>query len=523
MIKEYYKPFVADDWKPVVEKYIHYITNNLEKDVEKAQLNRNLIEKLNNIDIKKFEKTAETLEDDCTRCGLYSIEVEDREGALTAEDIQILYPDEDGYFKHRNRKLYTPWVIFDGYEIDTNSDSEEEKEDSDTKVMDLSNKLIIPGYYLAILSTFVGILTEKRSGEKKEKIEVRFKRINKLSGKIGVWIYKYYTISKGKDMFKKVPIFFIPDELNYIEYYSNPRKVVYPNELVNENLRLPHESHLGIVDLLETPESEKIGLTLSLVDSENLRYNIDKFQFFNDSSKNTAEDLLSFASYQIPFILHSDGARILMGSKNLKQAITLDNAEEPFLKTGKEKGKVGINAFVGYGLFEGFNFEDGIIVSESFAKKMQATVLEEDKFNIEVDPIKIPEVAGNSWIYDTTQIIWKIRENQTVNYGDVLFEVKSPKYKNNKKYTYQGKYQAIVKSIPHSPGRPFRTFDLSDEIKTVIEICIEYQVFKPLEIGDKIMGRHGNKGTIALILSDDEMPKVTVKDKKISLDVILSL
>jgi hypothetical protein len=524
MIKEYYKPFVADDWKPVVEKYIDYITKNLEKDVEKKNLNENLIEKLNDIDIMKFEKTAETLEDDCSRYGLYSIEISDKEKTLRAEDIQILYPDEDGYFKYGNRKLYTPWVIFDGYEIDTSSDSDsdEEKEESVGKVLDLSNKLIIPGYYLAILSTLVGVLTEKRSNKGTDKTEVRLKRINKLSGKIGVWIYKYYTISKGKDLFKKVPIFFIPDELNYIEYYSNPRKVVYPNELVNENLRLPHESHLGIVDLLETPESEKIGLTLSLVDSENLRYNADKFQFFNDSSKNTAEDLLSFASYQIPFILHSDGARILMGSKNLKQAITLDNAEEPFLKTGKEKDKIGINAFVGYGLFEGFNFEDGIVVSESFAKKMQATVLEEDKFNVEVDPIKIPEVAGNSWIYDKTKIIWKIRENQNVNYGDVLFEVKSPKYKNNKKYTYHGKYQAIVRSIPHTPERPFGNYDFSGKLKTEVEICIEYQVFKPLEIGDKIMGRHGNKGTIALILSDDEMPKVTVKDQKISLDVMLS-
>ncbi|PNR87490.1 hypothetical protein HWHPT5561_09405 [Petrotoga sp. HWH.PT.55.6.1] len=524
MIKDYYKPFVADDWKPIVKNYIDYITKNLEKDVEKKNLNSKLIEKLKNKDIRRFEKTAETLEDDCTRCGLYSIEVKDGENTLRAEDIQILYPDEDGYFKHRNRKLYTPWVIFDGYEIDatSESDSDEEKEESVGKVLDLSNKLIIPGYYLAILSTLVGVLTEKRSNKGADKTEVRFKRINKLSGKIGVWIYKYYTISKGKDLFKKVPIFFIPDELNYIEYYSNPRKVVYPNELVNKNLRLPHESHLGIVDLLETPESEKIGLTLSLVDSENLRYNIDKFQFFNDSSKNTAEDLLSFASYQIPFILHSDGARILMGSKNLKQAITLDKAEEPFLKTGKEKGKVGINAFVGYGLFEGFNFEDGIVVSESFAKKMQTTVLEEDKFNVEVEAVKFPKMVGDSWIYDQTKIIWKIKENQSVSYGDVLFEVKSPKYKNNKKYTYQGKYQAIVKSIPHTPERPFENYSLSGEPQTEVEIRVEYQVFKPLEIGDKIMGRHGNKGTITLILSDEEMPKATVKDKKIPLDVMLS-
>ncbi len=73
--------------------------------------------------------------------------------------------------------------------------------------------------------------------------------------------------------------------------------------------------------------------------------------FFNNSDKTNAEDILSFATYQIPFILHSDGARILMGSKNLKQALTLNKAEKPYIKTGKEKENIGVNALIAYGLF----------------------------------------------------------------------------------------------------------------------------------------------------------------------------
>jgi hypothetical protein len=522
MINKYLGQFKDDDWSIILNNYISFIIESLEKNNNKKELNRNTLEKLKKTEVLEFQKTAETTEDNATRCGLYDVRIKVEDKFLVEKDIQILYPDEEGYFKHRNRKLYSPWVIFDGYEIEEESSDETENEEKKENYipMDLNNKLIIPGYYLGILSTIVGIITEKIDDKKGE---IRFRKINQLAGKIGVWIYKYYKISKKSDMFKKIPLFFIPDELNYIEYYSNPRKVVYSNEKVNENLRKPHESHRGILDFLETPESQKIGLTLSLVDSENLEYDIKKFQFYKNPKKEKALDILSFASYQIPFIIHSDGARILMGSKNLKQAITLDKAEKPCIKTGKEIENIGINAFVGYGLFEGFNFEDGIVISDSFAEKMKTKIEEEEKIRVKVSRIKIPKKNKQKWIYGNTEITWKVKEGDFVEHGDTILEVKGEYYKAKKKIKYEGRYKAQIKELPKDLERPFISNQTNDdESIPVIEIKMIYTVEKPLEIGDKIMGRHGNKGTVSRILKEEDMPKALVNGEEKPLEMLLS-
>ncbi|KAF2956651.1 hypothetical protein [Marinitoga sp. 38H-ov] len=427
------------------------------------------------------------------------------------ENILILIPDKDGYFYSANRRLYSPFVIFDKFE--------REDMENDKKYLDLSNAIIMQGYYLAVLSTFFRIVNSVERKRKKNIKEtgVKGNYINELSKTIGVKYYKYYLSKNEKYIYQKIPIFFEPDELNYIEYYTNPRKVVYPNEKVNEFMRLPHESHGGIVDFLETPESEKIGLTLSLV-YDDLTYDFEKLNF------NKSKNILSFATSQIPFILHSDGARILMGSKNLKQAIKLNNAEKPIIFTGNELDNIGINALVVYGLFKGFNFEDGIVVSESFAKKMETDVLEEEKYTLEVKEDKHPEKKGNKWIYkrnknDIQEIVWKVNEGDWVSYKDKIMEIYDNK-KLIKTIYYNGKYDAQVKNIPDFPELPYENYE--KDSKRMIDIRIEFLVKKPLEVGDKIMGRHGNKGTISLIVPDDEMPKVVINNNEYPVEVILS-
>ncbi|MBM7559256.1 hypothetical protein [Marinitoga litoralis] len=437
------------------------------------------------------------------------------------ENILILIPDEEGYFYSANRKLYSPFVIFDKFILEKENEEDEEKKDE--KYLDISNAVVIQGYYLAILSTFLRIVNSVERKKKKEKNEeaVYGNYINELSKNIGVKYYKYFLSNKKKKnqayVAQKIPVFFEPDDLNYIEYYTNPRKVVYPNEKVNEVMRLPHESHEGIVDFLETPESEKIGLTLSLVYSNDLTYDFEKLNFKKSKNK------LSFATSQIPFILHSDGARVLMGSKNLKQAIKLDKAEKPIIFTGDEKDYIGVNGLTVYGLFNGFNFEDGIVVSESFAEKMEAHVLEEEKYIIEVKEDKHPKKFGNKWLYkknkdEKIELVWKVRVGDWVSYDDKLIEI----YDNGilkKTIKYTGKYNAQIKKIPIEPELPYQTYDGN---KKIIEIRIEYLVKKPLEVGDKIMGRHGNKGTISNILPNDEMPKVIIDNKEHNVEVILS-
>ena len=430
-----------------------------------------------------------------------------------------------------------PKTIGDDYDVAMNIEKAEKykiKQASENtqrdRVIDISKSIILPGYYLSILNLFISIILEKKSPEK-EKKEFRFNLINKFSNKVGVTLQSFRL--RDRIVYKKIPIFLLPDSINYIEEKTNPRKVIYPSEKVSKSIRHIHTSHKFILDFLETPESEKIGLTLSLVDSQSLDYNFDSLNFKNSSTSHNAENFLSFATSQIPFLLNSDAVRILMGSKNLKQAIKVVDAEQPIIKTNKEIDSIGVNGFVGYGLFEGFNFEDGIVVSKSFANKMKIKVMEKKKYFISLDSavnsFKENKEEKNYWLYTLRKnknnineiaIKWHVQIDDYVGYGDILYTVYKDSKLFYKKY-YTNRYTAKIINIPDIPVPYFNNIDFSKQ-SYLVDFYIEFEVTKPLEVGDKIMGRHGNKGTVSRIIPENEMPVVYFNNKEKPLDVILS-
>lgn len=451
-------------------------------------------------------------------------------------EILILTQDENGYFYNGFReKMYSPWVVFDKFlsEEETSINMDEESDEDSEKVLvgeakkmlDLEGSIILPGYYLAILTYLMAIICSIENSTKKsfaaDNDFVQLSLINTLSNKIGIHKFKLHKIDKNKSLWVKVPVFFEPENLNYIERKSNPYKVVYPSEKVSESIRLPNNSHTNIFDMLETPESEKIGLNLTLVDSDNLIYDIGSLRFKPKTLEIGENESLSYAVKQIPFVLHSDGARVLMGAKNLKQAVKVVKAEKPIVYTGYEGGNLGVNALVAYGMFHGFNFEDGIVVSSKFAESMKVIVEEKEYFTISTKNVKSPEKIGSQWKYADKEISWKVKIGNMVEYGDILFIEKQGGKKIPHYYT--GKYKAEVKSIPNEPEIPVKNRDGSgDTNEYYIKVGILFSVVKPLEIGDKIMGRHGNKGTVSLILDEDKMPRVSIGGEEKILDMLLS-
>uniref|UniRef100_A0A832I9U1 DNA-directed RNA polymerase n=1 Tax=Pseudothermotoga hypogea TaxID=57487 RepID=A0A832I9U1_9THEM len=441
----------------------------------------------------------------------------------TISNVLLLIPDSDGYFRFMGRKMYSPFVVFTGFRKDL-FEKEDEDEGSEVRgdILDLENSIVLQGYYLAFASTILRLLYDKAHDERRK---LNGNALNALVRKMGVAYFVYFTKKDSKYLAQKIPLFFLPEGLNEVDRLSAPRRVVLPNEVVAEEKRYPNSTHFGIVDLLETPESEKIGLTLTLVDSDSLEYDFENLRVVNkkvdyesfkkDPKSIDSSEILSLATKQIPFILHSDGARILMGSKNLKQALKVVAREFPLLRTGFEKEAVGVNGFVAYGLFHGYNFEDGLVVSKTFAKRMAARVFEEEKCVVEVVNTKEPVKERTSWIYagekkKEIRIVWKVVENEPVFYGKLLYEVKDEHDRTISVKRYEGKYEAKVVHLPHELPLPYE-----DPVtkQTIVEFHIGYEVFKPLEVGDKIMGRHGNKCTVALILPDEEMPVAEFQDR----------
>src|SRR5690606_26445747 len=96
----------------------------------------------------------------------------------------------------------------------------------------------------------------------------------------------------------------------------------------------------------------------------------------------------------------------------------------------------------------------------------------------------------------------------TLNHGDpvyVVLEKREP--------TPEDKMLGRLHKTLVSPYRPVSEIWTHDENGTVVDAHTEGKAIrilvrsqKPLEIGDKLTGLHGNKGIVSLILEDHEMP-----------------
>ncbi|MEA1884143.1 MAG: hypothetical protein U9N62_06460 [Thermotogota bacterium] len=368
---------------------------------------------------------------------------------------------------------------------------------------------------------------------------------------------------------------------NKLHLESEKRKIVYHSEKVSKMLRLPHFSHLGKIDMLETPESESIGLTLFL--ARGAEYDPASLEIHapeRDLLLKNPELAFSLSSSCVPFLNHSDGPRVSMGGKNLKQAIPVMGSQLPLIKTGVEETAgldFGVNALVGYMLYEGLNFEDGLVISRSFAQKMAVTKIRDVKSAFLIDFFKkepfdttrsrgdfkfFRSLIGNDADY-RYRVTYRYRFRGAVQDGDPLLTMSVEKSKlvqkgergkqktqYSKKWVQQEfsiKERDEVKSyttkvlVRHKGLYPGVVMDVEMNLKkldyaqvlqingsdkkTHVESCevvFKVEEHLPFEIGDKITGRHGNKATVSKIVPDDEMPKVLIDGKVCVLDALIS-
>lgn len=451
-------------------------------------------------------------------------------------DFLCLLPN-GGKYSWMGKRYYSPFVLVERCEKIKSRDSK----------MDLEQLFAIPGYFL---NKAIQIIRAYDFVDKfKDNVDL-FKYMlssNLSTVKIGIQIHK--IIDEKEKVYLKVPSLFELDESNPLLVLSNTRKVVYHSSLVKEEMRLPEKTHLGRIDMLETPESKEIGLSLFL--SANAKYDARNLKILSSVKSN--RDLFSYSTLLVPFLRYNDTPRAMMGGKNLKQAVKVVGSEKPIVKTGIEEEisfDFGVNAFVGYALFEGMNFEDGIVASKSFAQKMKIEVEEnltiEDDVPIPID-YKIKEIGrqGRKFTIEsqskdakTVKVIYEFSNRKEFVYGDIYLTRRVYKIINGNKieekdlkkhFFFQERYACEFKKIEPSD---FEIEDVTPPITHMkgtekystshLKIKIPMRIEKPLEVGDKITGRYGNKGTISAILNDEEMPYVEINGQKRSLDLILS-
>jgi DNA-directed RNA polymerase subunit beta' len=178
---------------------------------------------------------------------------------------------------------------------------------------------------------------------------------------------------------------------------------------------------------------------------------------------------------------------------------------------------LGTNMRVAYIPFHGLNYEDSIIVSESAAQKLTSHHLYAEY----VDVLPGMLVNKKRWTdyalpeRATAERLAKlgddgvIKEGQQVAHGDVLVARLGPTPKTKETDILAGIHR---KSLV----RDFRDnaliwdHDHQGKVIKVIHsgrrITVHVETMEPAVIGDKMAGRHGNKGIIGRIFPDHEMP-----------------
>jgi DNA-directed RNA polymerase subunit beta len=191
---------------------------------------------------------------------------------------------------------------------------------------------------------------------------------------------------------------------------------------------------------------------------------------------------------------------------------------------------LGQNILVAFIPWEGYNYEDAIIISEKLVQDDRYSSIHIEDFSIDVRDTKLgPEIVtrdipniGEERLknLDETGII---RIGAEVASGDILVGKISPKgegdltseerllraifgeksrdVKDSSLYLPHGEYGKVVdiKIFSREQG---------DKLSTGViqQIQVSVAQLKKISVGDKLAGRHGNKGVISKVASVEDMP-----------------
>ena len=213
----------------------------------------------------------------------------------------------------------------------------------------------------------------------------------------------------------------------------------------------------------------------------------------------------------------------------IKKGQTL--ADNSFTRNGKLA--LGTNLDVAYVPADGYNFEDGIVISESAAQKLtsehmykkevqqhQNMHLGTKKFKAHYPTMftkdQLELVDDNGVIKPGTKVkpgdplILAVTKNTVTSEAEGLARVSKGLVKDWKdsSLTWEGDTEGVVTKI----------------IQHGNKIKVHVKTEEPMQVGDKLVGRHGNKGICTKVLPDSEMPQFVdqVTGQKKALQVMLN-
>ncbi len=191
---------------------------------------------------------------------------------------------------------------------------------------------------------------------------------------------------------------------------------------------------------------------------------------------------------------------------------------------------LGKNVLVAFIPWMGYNFEDAILISERIVKEDLFTSIHIEEFYVEVRETKLGMESITRDIPNVSEEAFKdldedgiIREGAQVKPGSILVGKVTPKGETDITPEYKllnsifGEKAKNIKDtslrVPHGTEgtviniKRLRRED-GDELAPGVEEVVKVFIAKKrkLQEGDKIAGRHGNKGVIARVAAVEDMP-----------------
>lgn len=191
---------------------------------------------------------------------------------------------------------------------------------------------------------------------------------------------------------------------------------------------------------------------------------------------------------------------------------------------------LGQNLRVGFMSYEGSNFEDAIIISDRLVKEDVFTSVHIEDFSIDVSDTRLGEEQVTRDIPNVSEERLKdldaegiVRVGATVKAGSILVGKISPKGETDLtaeerllRVIFGEKSREVKDSSLKMPnghqgkvvGVKIFTRANGDKLPSGVIKRVQVSVvhLRKVSVGDKLAGRHGNKGVIAKILPQEDMP-----------------
>lgn len=197
-----------------------------------------------------------------------------------------------------------------------------------------------------------------------------------------------------------------------------------------------------------------------------------------------------------------------------------------------DKGEMalGQNPVVAFMTYDGYNFEDAIIMSERLVKDDVYTSIHIEEYESEARDTKLgPEEitrelpnVGDDALKNLNEM-GIIRIGAEVKDGDLLVGKVTPKgvtelsAEERLLHAIFGEKAREVRDtslrVPHGGGGIVHdvkifTREAGDELSPGVNMLVRVYIVqkRKINVGDKMAGRHGNKGVVSLILPEEDMP-----------------